>query len=47
MLSFTPPLPKRELERRGLIEKNDQLIILSDVLAGNDRFDSIQIRRVR
>jgi len=37
---------ERELERRGLIEKNDQLIILSDVLAGNDRFDSIQIRRV-
>jgi len=28
------------------MEKNDQLIILCDVLAGNDRFDSIQIRRV-
>jgi|GEM_PF-3413467 len=28
------------------MEKNDQLIILGDVLAGNDRFDSIQIRRV-
>jgi len=35
-----------ELERRGLIQKGDQLIILSDVMAGSERFDSIQIRQV-
>ena len=35
-----------ELERRGLIKKGDQLIILSDVMAGNERFDSIQLRQV-
>ena len=35
-----------ELERRGLIKKGDQLIILSDVMAGSERFDSIQIRQV-
>jgi len=45
-LEYTIADAELELERRGLIETNDQLIILSDVLAGNDRFDSIQIRRV-
>ena len=35
-----------ELERRGLVQKGDQLIILSDVMAGSERFDSIQIRQV-
>lgn len=35
-----------ELERRGLVEKGDQLIILSDVMAGSERFDSIQLRQV-
>jgi len=35
-----------ELERRALIRKGDQLIILSDVMAGSERFDSIQIRQV-
>lgn len=35
-----------ELERRGLIKKGDQLVILSDVMAGNERFDSIQLREV-
>ncbi len=35
-----------ELERRGLITKGDQLIILSDVMAGSERFDSIQLREV-
>lgn len=34
------------LMKRGLVEKGDQLIILSDVMAGNERFDSIQIRQV-
>ena len=35
-----------ELEQRGLIAKGDQLIILSDVMAGGERFDSIQLRQV-
>ena len=35
-----------ELERRGLVQKGDQLIILSDVMAGSERFDSIQLRQV-
>ena len=35
-----------ELERRGLIKKGDQLVILSDVMAGSERFDSVQIRQV-
>jgi len=35
-----------ELERRGLVKKGDQLIILSDVMAGSERFDSIQLREV-
>lgn len=35
-----------ELARRGLVEKGDQLIVLSDVLAGQERFDSIQLRQV-
>ncbi len=37
---------ERELLRRGLIEKGDHLIILSDVMAGQERFDSIQLRHV-
>jgi pyruvate kinase len=35
-----------ELTRRGLIKSGDQLIILSDVAAGQERFDSIQLREV-
>lgn len=35
-----------ELARRGFVQKGDELIVLSDVLAGSQRFDSIQIRRV-
>ena len=35
-----------ELERRGLVQKGDQLVILSDVMAGSERFDSIQLRQV-
>lgn len=35
-----------ELARRGLVVKGDQLIILSDVMVGSERFDSIQLRQV-
>jgi pyruvate kinase len=35
-----------ELARRGLVAQGDQLIILSDVMAGSERFDSIQLRQV-
>jgi len=35
-----------ELTRRGLVVKGDQLIIISDVKAGSERFDSIQLREV-
>ena len=35
-----------ELTRRGLVQKSDQLIILSDVMTGSERFDSIQLRQV-
>ncbi len=31
---------------RGLVTPGDQLIILTDVIAGNERFDSIQLRKV-
>lgn len=34
------------LMKRGLISKGDRLIILSDVQAGDERFDSIQLREV-
>ena len=35
-----------ELTRRGLVVKGDQLIFISDVKAGSERFDSIQLRQV-
>ncbi|MBE2205630.1 MAG: pyruvate kinase [Chthoniobacterales bacterium] len=35
-----------ELTRRGLAVRGDQLIILSDVMVGTERFDSIQLRQV-
>jgi len=35
-----------ELLRRGLVKPGDQLIVLSDVVAGSERFDSIQLRQV-
>jgi pyruvate kinase len=35
-----------ELARRGLVKKGDQLVILSDVMAGSEVFDSIQLREV-
>jgi len=31
---------------RGLVKAGDQLIILTDVLAGGERFDSVQVRHV-
>ena len=34
------------LLKRGLVEVGDQLIILTDVMTGRDRFDSIQLRTV-
>ncbi len=34
------------LLKRGLVQVGDQLIILTDVIAGNERFDSIQLRQV-
>ena len=35
-----------ELRRRGLIELGDRLVIISDLLAGRERFASIQLRTV-
>ena len=35
-----------ELTRRGLVKQGDQLVILSDVMAGSEVFDSIQLREV-
>lgn len=34
------------LLQRGLVQVGDQLIVLTDVMAGGERFDSIQLRRV-
>jgi len=34
------------LLRRGLVEVGDQLVVLTDVMTGQDRFDSIQLRSV-
>lgn len=34
------------LKSLGLVEKDNELIILSDVVTGEERFDSIQLRRV-
>jgi pyruvate kinase len=31
---------------RGMVQVGTQLVILTDVLTGTERFDSIQIRRV-
>jgi pyruvate kinase len=35
-----------ELLRRGLVETGDRLVIVSDLLAGDQRFGSIQLREV-
>jgi pyruvate kinase len=35
-----------ELARRKLVEPGDRLVIVSDLLAGNERFASIQLRTV-
>ena len=37
---------QRLLLERGMVQVGTQLVILTDVLTGNERFDSIQIRRV-
>lgn len=37
---------EKELVKRGLISSDDQLVVLTDVMTGHDRFDSIQLRRV-
>lgn len=34
------------LLKRGLVKPGDQLVILTDVIAGSERFDSIQVRQV-
>lgn len=34
------------LLKRGLVKPGDQLVILTDVIAGSERFDSIQLRQV-
>ncbi|MEY5010688.1 MAG: Pyruvate kinase [Verrucomicrobiota bacterium] len=34
------------LMERGLVKSGDHLVIVSDILAGEDRFDSVQLRRV-
>lgn len=34
------------LLKRGLVQAGDQLVILTDVTSGDERFDSIQLRRV-
>ncbi|HEX4086618.1 MAG TPA: pyruvate kinase [Chthoniobacteraceae bacterium] len=36
-----------ELVRRGLVAPEDRLVIVSDLMAGRDRFASIQLRTVR
>jgi pyruvate kinase len=35
-----------ELIRRKLVEPGDRLVVISDLLAGKERFDSIQLRTV-
>ena len=37
---------QRLLLERGMVQVGTQLVILTDVLTGSERFDSIQIRRV-
>ncbi len=37
---------ERLLLKKGLVQVGDQLIILTDVISGSERFDSIQLRRV-
>ena len=31
---------------RGLLEKGDQLIVMSDIIEGDELFDSIQLRKI-
>jgi pyruvate kinase len=44
--NFTIAEAEKILLDRGLAQIGTQLVILSDVVTGNERFDSIQIRRV-
>jgi len=37
---------EKMLTEEGLVEPGDQLIVLSDIISGEERFDSIQLRRV-
>jgi pyruvate kinase len=37
---------ERLLLNRGLVQIGTQLVILTDILTGSERFDSIQLRRV-
>jgi len=31
---------------RGLLNKGDQLIVMSDIIEGDEKFDSIQLRKI-
>jgi len=31
---------------RGLLKEGDQLIVMSDIIEGNEKFDSIQLRKI-
>ena len=31
---------------RGLLKKGDQLIVMSDIIEGEEKFDSIQLRKI-
>ena len=37
---------EKYLAEKGLVKSGDHLVIVSDIFAGEDRFDSIQLRRV-
>jgi len=31
---------------QGLLKKGDQLIVMSDIIEGEEKFDSIQLRKI-
>jgi pyruvate kinase len=37
---------ERLLMQRGIVKSGDHLVIVSDIFAGQDRFDSIQLRKM-
>jgi len=43
---YTIAEAEKVLLRLGLVEVGTQLVVLTDVMTGKDRFDSIQVRRV-